>query len=804
MTTLSNALSASLSSLKTVQESISVGANNVANADTPGYVRQTVNQQSIVTDGVGQGVQVVSITANVDEQLLKSLRTQFSELGYANALNDYYDTAQTLLGRPSDNNSLSSSIDKFLADFQILSDNPQTASLQLAAVNSAVDLSNKISQTARDLHNLQVDADAQINAEVNQVNSIILSLYDTNVQIINFPEGTAGRLEIEQEREVLLRQLSEYVNVSTNVNSKGTLTVLTGSGLSLLESSGPYQLSHSAVPSRDNFVNGTQRSAITISPLNDNGTLGEPVDLVTSGIGSSVTTSLTSGSIKGLVEIRELELPNIIEQLDNLALELTKQVNAITNNGASFPPPSSLTGTTSISSTTSVGFSGEVMIAVLDSDGTPPASPYPDEENLRPLTLDLGSLDSGDGAGQPDMQTIVDEINYYYGPPQPRAEVGNLRDITLAAVSTNIADGGTAQFDLQLDNVSTENATVVINSITVIDPIDSSQTYNAATLPNPNSYVVNPGDRERTGIPFTVDFGGDDNRASYTVRVQVQVTDESGNVSVADIDYTVNDDVTGVKNDRYPPADVTNVSGTSTLHAAPSSQGFLTASIVDENGFTVPAGTDGFLKLTTNGNSDYGVVMSELNSQEVGLPSTPSSSVTNKGFSDYLGMNNFFEPHGTTGGSALNMSVRSDIVSNPSKLQRASLILSNQPSDPDSAVYTYEIGSGDNAILSSIASLNDVDVSFASAGSLPNVTTTLTGYSADIIGYTSTISVRFYNVQKIEALGLEGLNDLLFKQAGVNTDDELARIIELENNYKASAQIISTIQELFRALQQAF
>ena len=196
--------------------------------------------------------------------------------------------------------------------------------------------------------------------------------------------------------------------------------------------------------------------------------------------------------------------------------------------------------------------------------------------------------------------------------------------------------------------------------------------------------------------------------------------------------------------------------------------------------------------------------MSELNSQEVGLPSTPSSSVTNKGFSDYFGMNNFFEPHGTTCGSALNMSVRSDIVSNPSKLQRASLILSNQPSNPDTAVYTYEIGSGDNTILSSIASLNNVDVSFASAGGLPNITTTLTGYSADIIGYTSTISVRFYNVQQIEALGLEGLNDLLFKQAGVNTDDELARIIELENNYKASAQIISTIQELFRALQQAF
>jgi flagellar hook-associated protein 1 FlgK len=781
-----------------------VSAHNVANADTAGYIKQTANQKSVVTDGVGQGSQISSITASVDIQLLKSLQSQTSQLGYSNALNDYFNTAQKLLGDPNDTNSLNSKIDDFAAAFQILSDNPQTPSLRLSAANSADDLADKISETARELYKLQVDADAQINSEISQINSIVLSLDNLNGQIIDFPVGTSGRLQVEQEREVLLRQLSEYVNINTNVNSDGVLSVITGNGQSLLEPSGPYRISHTAVPSRDAFINGTARPAITIAPINDNGSLGEPVDLVTSGIGSSVTTTLQSGSLKGLIEIRESEVPNIISQLDNLAQEITSLVNSMTNNGTSVPPPSSLTGSNSVNANTEYGFNGQVRIAVLDSDGTPPLSPYGDEANYRPLTLDLSSLDSGSGAGRADLQTIVDEINYYYGAPQPRAAVGNLRDISLAAVSTDISDAGTAQFDLQLDNISAEDSTVVINSITVIDPNDLGSVYNASTLPSPNSYTVNAGDRERTGIPFTVDFGGGNNISDYTVRVQVQVTDESGNISVADVDYTVSDDVTGVKNDRYPPAAVTNVSGTSNFYAAPSSQRFLTASIVNENGSPVSAGTNGYLKLTTNSNSDYGVVIDELNSTEVGLPSTPSGSVTNRGFSHFFGLNNLYEPHTSTAGSAVNMSVRSDILSDPSNLQTASLNLSNQPTDPTSAVYTYEVGIGDNSVVSNIASINNNDVNFDAAGRLPSITTTISAYSADIIGYTSTISFRYSNVQQTEELGLEGLNDLLFKSSGVNTDDELARIIELENNYRASAQIISTVQELFRALQQAF
>lgn len=804
MTTLSNALRASVSSLNVAQQAISISSNNVANADTPGYVTQRMGQIAVVTGGVSQGVKVSSISADVDVQLLKAIQAQSSELGYSNALNDFFNAAQTLLGNPNEKSSISSKIDEFLSAFQILSGNPETASLRSNAVNSATSLANKLSDTAEELYKLQFSADTEINDAVTQVNSLIQSLYDTNTRIVGFQEGTSGRLEVQQNRDLLLRKLSEYVNISTNVDSDGILTVLTGSGVSLLESAGPYHVSHIPASSVDNFINNTSRPAITVAPIKEDGSLGLPVNLVSSGVGANVTTSLSSGSIKGFLELRDVEIPKIIAQLDNLAAEIAKQANAITNDGSSFPPKESLTGTTTVTSTTSLGFSGEVRIAVLNSDGSPILSPYSDEYALRPLTLDLAKLDSGNGAGKPDIQTIIDEINYYYGAPQPRASVGNLQDITLAAVSNNITDGGTAQFDLQLDNISALDSTVVISSITVIDPIDSTQTYTAATLPSPNSYVINAGDRERTNIPFTVNFGGDDNRSSYTVRVRVQVTDAAGAVSVADIDYNVSDNVTNVKNDRYPPVAVANISGTSALNAAPSSQGYLTASIVDANGVAVANGAEGFLKLTTNSNFDYGVAVSELNSKEVGLPSTPSANVTNKGFGNYFGLNNLFVTNSTKAGSALNMKVRDDIIKNPSNIQIGSLILSNQPDDSTKASYTYELGSGDNSIVSRLASLGDIDVSFPSAGTLPSIKTTLSGYSSDIIGYTATISLRYQNIKQTEELGFEGLNQLLQKSSGVNVDNELAKIIELENNYRASAKIISIIQDLFRTLQQSF
>jgi flagellar hook-associated protein 1 FlgK len=803
--TLSSALNTSLTGLNVAQEGISVSSNNIANVDTPGYIKQETKQESLITGGVGQGAKITGIVANVDAQLLKSIQAQTSESGMANALSEFYTKAQTLYGQPNSGNGLSDKIDKFFTSFQSLSENPETVSLRLTAVNSVKSLADNISNLARELQQLRLDSDRQIERDITQVNSLIDNLQNTNSNISQFPEGSTGRISVEQDRELNLRKLSEYIDISTTVDIKGILSVSTTSGVPLLEGPNKYQVDHTTASSINDFINNLSMTAIKAIALRGDGSLSDTAtEISSSGVGSNVTTTLTGGTIKGLLDLRDVDLPRLIEQLDNLASSFRDAVNAVHNDGVSFPPPSSLTGTKTVSATDEFGFTGKVMIAVVNTDGTSIASPYSDETGFRPLTLDLSTLDSGNGAGRPTMQTIVDEINDYFGPVQTRATVGNLRDIRLAAVSDSISDAGTAQFDLQLDNTSTKSSTIVVNSATVIDPNDLTQTYNAATLPNPNTFTIAAGERGRTNIPLTLDFSGDNNRASYTVRLNVTITDADGNISTADIDYTIADNVTDIRNDKYSANAVSNVAGTGQFIASPSSISYAHASIVNEDGDPVSAGQEGFLKITTTSGRNFGIAIDEMDSQETGLPSTTTANITNKGFSAYFELNNLFVSHDTVAGSAINMEVRSDILANTGLLSRGALVLSSQPHDTSTALYTYELGSGNNKNLIAMASLNNSDITFAAAGGLPLTSTTFNGYSSDMIGFVATTSLSKSSSKDAEAIGLQGLSELLQKSSGVKTDDELGKIIELQNNFTASAKVIGIIQELFRILQQVF
>lgn len=799
---LTSAIGTAVRGLGVVQDQISNASNNVANVSTPGYIKQRLNQATLVVDGIGQGVYVSSIEANVDEQLLLEMQRTSSTLEKANRVEAYYEQMLRLYGSPSTEDGLSSRLSGYFTAMQNLSDNPQAASARLAAVTAASDLANEISGTVDGLQQLRFDADQEIASSLSSMNSILSRLHETNRSVGKFPEGTEGRATIDRERSIALRELSEFIDISYLVDSQGILSVLGAGGTALLDNN-LYQLSYSSAASKATFTSDSHLNSIIVTPLDGSGNpvTSAAINMTSSGRSSTITTNISNGVLEGMLELRDDIIPKLIEQIDTFADVFRDEANAIHNQGSSFPPPTSLTGVKSVASNTQVGFSGKVMIAVVDQDGTPSLSPYGDETNYRPLTLNLASLESGSGAGRPDVQTIIDEINLYYGPVQNRASIGNLRDIRLAAVSDSITDGGTAQFDLELDNVSAQDATVVVQSITVLDASDLSGGYNASTLPSPNSYVVNAGDRERTGIPLTVNFTGGDNADTYIVRVQIQVTAADGTISSASIDFNVDDDVTGIRNDRYIAQDVTNVSGTSSFIEAPSSQAYAVASLVDADGEPVAAGQPGFLKIVKADGTNFGIAIDELDSRETGTPSTPTANITYRGFSHFFGLNDLFTRNNEViSGSAINLAVRSDIAADANRLAIGKLSISNQPVDTSQALYTYELANGNNQIVRDMANLEQSIVTFSATDTLPQTISTFSSYAGDVTGFVAVQKNVSTSVREIAEIEFGGLQALFQEQAGVNTDEELALIIQLENEFRAMAQVISMARSMLETL----
>ncbi|MCB2082253.1 MAG: flagellar hook-associated protein FlgK [Hyphomicrobiales bacterium] len=789
-----SAISSALSGLKVSQASINVLTDNIANANADGYSRREVTQAVQVVGGVPRGVEIESVQRRVDDFLESSIRTQTSRAERYKSLASYMDRVSVLFGQPEAGNSLASVTDNFLNSLNDLANNPDQGFYKSLTVERAKELVSRISTMASDLENIRFAADQEIEKQVTILNEKIDALRVVNLSINEANARAQDKTALLDQRDKLIRDITEIVDVGVVYKASEEVVLFTNSA-ELVSPGTRYQLSYTRQPSASAFINDAEFNAITVTPVDADGVvLGSGIDMVTSGSSDEVTTAFDYGILKGLLDVRDTEIPNILAQLDEFASTFAEEFNAIHNNGSGFPPRNSINGTTLIADTESRVMSGQVRIALVGTDGQPINAPWSNEDKWRPLTLDLDTLNSGAGDGIPTMQTIVDEINEYYGPPQDRVSLGPLADIKLVAVSDDA--GPPFEFDFELDNSGSYDAVFTVTSVTVADGGVSVSAIPTAL--STTGITMEPGERARTGNTNTVDidFSGGTTGPTYTVQVGVQVV-SNGVTYTETIDYVVDATATSVRNDRYI-VDGISGSGDGQVVSPTGVNPYVVARIVDSNGNPASSGEEGYLQLYGY-NSSYRIVIDELDSEDEGTQASPSTTATGRGFSHYFGLNNFFVESSTVNNSAYNMAIRSDIVATPAKITTGNITRSVQPSD-GTALHTYELGSGSNSTVLALSALRETAVSFDSAGGIVDISTTLTDYTIQMTSYSALQLKTANNSQSREESLLDLYNTRRDEVSGVNLDEELANTILYQTSYAASARVLNTLSELFDLL----
>ncbi|WP_375775862.1 flagellar hook-associated protein FlgK [Bradyrhizobium sp. ma5] len=361
MSSLDIARSIAFSGLSATQVQISVASANISNADTKGYTEKTANQSSSVTSGVGTGVTISGITSAVDKLLLKSLVGANSDLGTADTNNNYLTELQQLYGSTSSSGSsttgtsLANTIAAFESALSSLASTPSSASLQSNAVSALAAVTNQLQQTSSGIQKLRSNADQDIASSVTDINADLQQISDLNKQIKQ--EAAAGQptADLEDQRNSALQDVASQMNVSYFTTSSGDLQIYTGSGQALVDSTA-HPLSYTAAPSVTASTTYTAGSATS-------GFSGITVN------GVDITSQISSGKVSALITLRDQTLPAAQSQLDELAQQLASSVNAVSNQGTSVPPPTSLTGTATVSNSTSFVGTGTVRIAVADKGG---------------------------------------------------------------------------------------------------------------------------------------------------------------------------------------------------------------------------------------------------------------------------------------------------------------------------------------------------------------------------------------------------------------------------------------------------
>lgn len=361
---LTLSLRTALSGLTAAQAALQVTSDNIANASTPGYTRKTVDLESRRVVGQGAGVQTGEISREVDEFIVSQLRSQRSAVGEYSVRDRFLQQIQSLFGSPENNRTIPNGISELMTAFEQLAVTPEFAGNAVEVVNAARQLGQLFNELAATTQDLRLDADAEIERLVGIVDDKLGSIAELNAQITRASTLGQTTAALEDERDRLLGDVAEYVDIRVFSRTDGSVDVYTGSSRLLVSGGSAKSLTHTAA---------TQVSAsIGFIDPDDSAYPGAITGIFLDGTAATddITAEIAGGRLKALIDMRDTEMPNLQSEIDRLSQSLSNEINAVHNSGTAFPPPSSLTGSQSFDGSDVFSATGSVRVAILDqSDG---------------------------------------------------------------------------------------------------------------------------------------------------------------------------------------------------------------------------------------------------------------------------------------------------------------------------------------------------------------------------------------------------------------------------------------------------
>ena len=355
MGTLNSALSIIVGALDADQGALSVTTNNLANANTPGYDRQIVqlSENAPIQEGnlsFGSGVtlqQAQTVRSNV-LQLQLNQETQTS--GQLDAFVSGMSQVESLFNETS-GTGLQTPLSAFFASVQQLSTNPSDSSLRVGVISAAQNLATAFNQASSALTTQQSNLNLSVEQSASQVNSLTGEVAQLNNQITGLTQSGEDASALIEQRDVALQNLSNVIGISVIAGKSNNITVTTGNGSPLIVGDQSF-----ALQAQTNAATGMQ-------------------DVFSQG--QDITSQISAGELGGQVQVRDQQIPSVLNQLDTLASGLENAVNTQSKAGFDLngnpgtnlftTPPAGVTGS---AATMGVAISDPSLVAA-SSDGTP-------------------------------------------------------------------------------------------------------------------------------------------------------------------------------------------------------------------------------------------------------------------------------------------------------------------------------------------------------------------------------------------------------------------------------------------------
>ncbi|HTQ83380.1 MAG TPA: flagellar hook-associated protein FlgK [Pseudolabrys sp.] len=323
---LTQALATSLSGLQATQTALSVVAGNVANAQTPGYVAQSVSQVALTSGDAGDSVRVTGINRLLDTFVQQQLRTETSGGAYADLNASFYQQLQQVYGQPGSNTTLDATFNNFTSAVQALSTSPNSPTVQSQTIGTAQALAAQLNSATASIQALRSQADQGIAGDVQQANNALQQIANINQQLQSSTANDSAKATLEDQRDQYIDQLSKLMDIRVNASGNDQVTIYTTSGTQLVGTQAA-QLSFSATgsvsPTQQWSSNPAQSELGTITLVPPGG----------GGIDLLATGAIRSGEIAAYVNMRDTVLVQAQGQIDALAAQMSSALSDTTSGG---------------------------------------------------------------------------------------------------------------------------------------------------------------------------------------------------------------------------------------------------------------------------------------------------------------------------------------------------------------------------------------------------------------------------------------------------------------------------------------
>ena len=795
-----------LSGINVSKKNIEYAIQNISSANIDGYRRRQVTLSTEIFGGKPSGARITGVKTTLDNDLVELSYSKISQDHYTRTLEKYYDKIQHFFGNPVQNDNIGSAIGEFFNSVSDLSTDTSSNARKFDVVRKAELLANGVSNLSKQLQDLRRELDRALYEQVNDVNNLMTTIYGLNQTIVGTLDNSVERLEAEERLHQLIYDMSKLIEVQNYKTDTGQVQLYLSSGETLV-SDARYIFRYYPAESEEVFVNDMSFDPAKLYSV-DSSDIEHDIDIhvISGGPSAEIKHHLDGGSMKGVIEMRDIIIPRMLQELNILAYKIKQECNRAHNNSISFPPPNFLTGTRSVSHEFEPGFDGSVRIALLDKDGDvlQTGSQY-----ISPVELNLGELDTGSGAGNFNIEGLMQELKYHFGSKLTRynsVQIGDLYDIKPICLTQELAQSGKAEFGFELENRSENDLDVHITNVKVYD----TNLTPITSLFNTSPVTITAGSAAKTsGTNPHIELSLPPTLLTSPITFEVDIDVDDGNaITSSSVLYTLDldgpNELNGLFNRRLNPDQILSGSGvlTAPLAASPT----MTTELQTNERLNVGYGESGLLNLQC-ANANWCIAIADIDSKHRG---TLEVDRTGEDFSTYFGLNDLFVSGDKNFSSWKNernaayyMKVRDDILSDHTLFGVAELERSIEDTD-NTKPQLYHVAEGDNRGVLRLTGVRNNAVIFEERGGLPRSVVSLNQYANDIIDLNTIRALNLSRLAEQNSLVRDAIEKHLESIAGVDINEELVNVIVFQQTFNASSRLISVSKELYESLLELF